>query len=250
MNYFFKVLGAICLFGWVGILCTFFIIGFILQEIGVPIEVAKKFAIVLAGITTVVVAGIITYKDWKKENPYKTIDFRYYFVVGFLSLCLGCWGGYEMSPGAATANRIELQNYYDTGYSAGYDEGYNSAYELCSEDVNYENGYSAGYEEGKNKFYNLGYDEGFEDAEEKYYDIGYDKGYDVGYAAASLKTSTSYSQSYNSSGSSYNVSQTVYVTNTGTKYHKSGCQYLHSSKIAINLNEAKKQGYDPCSKCY
>ncbi len=41
----------------------------------------------------------------------------------------------------------------------------------------------------------------------------------------------------------------VYVTETGTKYHRSGCQYLSQSKIAITLNEAKRKGYEPCSKC-
>ncbi|MCJ7586737.1 MAG: fibronectin type III domain-containing protein [Candidatus Aminicenantes bacterium] len=42
---------------------------------------------------------------------------------------------------------------------------------------------------------------------------------------------------------------TVYITNTGTKYHRDGCQYLASSKIAINLLDAKAQGYTPCSVC-
>jgi hypothetical protein len=42
---------------------------------------------------------------------------------------------------------------------------------------------------------------------------------------------------------------TVYVTKTGTKYHCSGCQYLRKSKIAISLQSAVDQGYDPCSVC-
>ena len=45
------------------------------------------------------------------------------------------------------------------------------------------------------------------------------------------------------------VSTTVYITNTGAKYHKDGCQYLSQSKIAISLAEACKQGYTPCSVC-
>ncbi|GKH50413.1 hypothetical protein CE91St46_15240 [Eubacteriales bacterium] len=45
------------------------------------------------------------------------------------------------------------------------------------------------------------------------------------------------------------VSHTVYITDTGTKYHRSGCQYLRKSKYAIDLGDAKKQGYGPCSKC-
>ncbi len=42
---------------------------------------------------------------------------------------------------------------------------------------------------------------------------------------------------------------TVYITNTGTKYHRSSCHYLSSSKIPINLLDAKAQGYTPCSVC-
>lgn len=42
---------------------------------------------------------------------------------------------------------------------------------------------------------------------------------------------------------------TVYVTKTGTKYHRSGCQYLSKSRIAMDLSEAKASGYGPCSRC-
>lgn len=51
------------------------------------------------------------------------------------------------------------------------------------------------------------------------------------------------------SASSYAVSQTVYITNTGGKYHRSGCRYLHSSRIPISLDNAKSSGYDACSVC-
>lgn len=42
---------------------------------------------------------------------------------------------------------------------------------------------------------------------------------------------------------------TVYITNTGTKYHLGGCQYLKDSKIAIDRSDAIAQGYEPCKKC-
>lgn len=42
----------------------------------------------------------------------------------------------------------------------------------------------------------------------------------------------------------------VYVTNTGKKYHKSGCSYLKKSKIEMSLTSAKNSGYTPCSRCY
>ena len=42
---------------------------------------------------------------------------------------------------------------------------------------------------------------------------------------------------------------TVYVTRTGEKYHRNGCQYLRKSKIAISLQDAVNSGYDACSRC-
>lgn len=42
---------------------------------------------------------------------------------------------------------------------------------------------------------------------------------------------------------------TVYITETGTKYHLSGCRFLSESKIEISLSNAKAQGYTPCSVC-
>ncbi len=44
------------------------------------------------------------------------------------------------------------------------------------------------------------------------------------------------------------ASQTVYITLTGSKYHRSNCSYL-SSKISISLKDAKSQGYTACSRC-
>ena len=44
--------------------------------------------------------------------------------------------------------------------------------------------------------------------------------------------------------------RTVYITASGKKYHKAGCSYLKQSKIAITLQQAKEQGYTPCSRCW
>jgi competence protein ComEC len=41
---------------------------------------------------------------------------------------------------------------------------------------------------------------------------------------------------------------TVYVTRTGTKYHRDGCRYLSHSRIPMSLAEAAKR-YTPCSVC-
>ena len=42
---------------------------------------------------------------------------------------------------------------------------------------------------------------------------------------------------------------TVYVTKSGKKYHKKGCQHLRRSSRAISLSEAVAKGYEPCSRC-
>ena len=42
---------------------------------------------------------------------------------------------------------------------------------------------------------------------------------------------------------------TVYITNTGSKYHRDGCRYLSRSKIAISKSDAISEGYTPCSVC-
>jgi hypothetical protein len=45
------------------------------------------------------------------------------------------------------------------------------------------------------------------------------------------------------------ISQTVYVTKTGKKYHSEGCSYLSKSKISMSLSDAKSSGYTACSRC-
>ena len=42
---------------------------------------------------------------------------------------------------------------------------------------------------------------------------------------------------------------TVYITNTGHKYHRSWCHYLSHSKIKITKTKAVKLGYTPCKIC-
>lgn len=52
------------------------------------------------------------------------------------------------------------------------------------------------------------------------------------------------------STSNSTTSTWVYVTDTGSKYHKDGCRYLSQSKIRKKLSDAKAEGYEPCSVCY
>lgn len=44
--------------------------------------------------------------------------------------------------------------------------------------------------------------------------------------------------------------QIVYITNTGTKYHRDGCRHLDESQIAIDLSAAEAQGYTACGTCH
>ncbi len=43
-------------------------------------------------------------------------------------------------------------------------------------------------------------------------------------------------------------SAVVYVTKTGKKYHRSGCKHLKSI-IPIEIDEARRLGYEPCKTC-
>lgn len=55
---------------------------------------------------------------------------------------------------------------------------------------------------------------------------------------------------YSDSSNSYTYEQTVYITNTGSKYHRYGCQYLRQSCISINKSDAISYGYTACSRCW
>jgi methylphosphotriester-DNA--protein-cysteine methyltransferase len=41
----------------------------------------------------------------------------------------------------------------------------------------------------------------------------------------------------------------VYITNTGTKYHRETCNSLRRSKIPVTLEQATERGYEPCRNC-
>jgi endonuclease YncB( thermonuclease family) len=59
----------------------------------------------------------------------------------------------------------------------------------------------------------------------------------------SLKGTSGLGQAQASSG------ETVYITDTGGKYHTASCRHLNNSKIQISLEYARAQGYTPCSVC-
>lgn len=47
----------------------------------------------------------------------------------------------------------------------------------------------------------------------------------------------------------YKKETTVYITRTGSKYHRLGCQYLRKSQISIDKSSAIVNGYSACSRC-
>ena len=42
---------------------------------------------------------------------------------------------------------------------------------------------------------------------------------------------------------------TVYLTKSGTKFHRDGCSSLSKSKIAISYEDALSRGFEPCGRC-
>jgi competence protein ComEC len=46
------------------------------------------------------------------------------------------------------------------------------------------------------------------------------------------------------------VGMTVHITQTGTKYHTAGCEFLKDSDTEISLTKAIEQGYKPCGVCH
>lgn len=51
------------------------------------------------------------------------------------------------------------------------------------------------------------------------------------------------------SGDTQTDETVVYVTPHGRKYHRRDCQHVRSGATAMSVEEAKKRGYTPCSRC-
>jgi NOL1/NOP2/fmu family ribosome biogenesis protein len=43
--------------------------------------------------------------------------------------------------------------------------------------------------------------------------------------------------------------QTVYITESGKKFHAKNCDIVKTGKKGIELGEAKKKGLEPCKSC-
>ena len=82
-------------------------------------------------------------------------------------------------------------------------------------------------------------DEELEESKSEYYESGYNEGYSNGLLAVSEEENQTDLQT-----------ETVYITNTGEKYHRWGCQYLGNSAIPISRTLAIVRGYTACSRCW
>ena len=65
------------------------------------------------------------------------------------------------------------------------------------------------------------------------------------YRTNSIEQTTSSWESYKNQRE---TSEIVYVTDTGSKYHRASCSYL-KSKNSISKKDAIEQGYTACSRC-
>lgn len=156
----------------------------------------------------------------------------------------------EVSKIRAEAHEEGRTEGYEDGYTTGYDEGY---------DEGYDDGHDEGYEAGKTE-------ERLRNAKEMDAERNsVQRTGSVGALAPSPSPQTRLTvaaamekQASSTPAPSVKpspttaptpVSVTVYITKSGEKYHRSGCQYLKKSKIEISLDDAKAKGYTACSKC-
>ena len=168
---------------------------------------------------------------------------------------------------AQTYSAEELARAREEAYQSGYESGVSHGAENAR-DEGYAEGYAQGLAEGQEALAarenTLAQEAG--DA----FQNGYDTGYETGYAQKKKELQAAREQymasltpaspepssagetagSAETSGGETPSSATVYVTQSGKKYHVSGCKYLSKSKTAISLTDAKSRGYTPCSKCH
>jgi len=118
----------------------------------------------------------------------------------------------------------------------------------------YQTGYKVGYEEGRahkyeeiDKAYDRGYNDGVDDANSW---LRPPKNQENGNTSAVDQLHEMIAQATEPDPEPEPVTVTVYITRTGEKYHRNGCQYLRQSKIAIELSVAQARGYGACSRCW
>lgn len=168
---------------------------------------------------------------------------------------------------AQTYSAEELARAREEAYQSGYESGVSRGAE-SARDEGYAEGYAQGLDEGQALLADR--ESALTQEAGDAFQQGYDSGYDAGYAQkqkdaqaareryvasitpASPEPSAPGENTGNAgtTGTETPSSATVYVTQSGKKYHADGCKYLSKSKSAISLTDAKNRGYTPCSKCH
>ncbi len=135
----------------------------------------------------------------------------------------------------SVASKMYTQEQLEEQYTEGFNDGG-------------DDGYEKGYAEGKSAGHDKGYAEGK--------DVGYKKGYKAGIRHQKEKQRKAEEEAAAQSAAvsetaetNADTEQTVYITSTGSKYHRAGCQYLRQSQQAISKADAAASGYTPCSVC-
>lgn len=194
-------------------------------------------------------------------------------VKGMLcALALVCAFALGQGDKGYTENDLALarEEAYNSGYHTGYDEGLTAQQQGL-----YEEAFAAGQEEGYGSGYDTGFSEGSAQgaAQEEQtvlaavgdtFAQGYDAGYSEGYAQKQKDNQAAREQYLASITPVLPViaptepeteappaeveTITVYITNSGTKYHLDGCRHL-KSKIEKTLEEAKALKLEPCKVC-
>lgn len=130
------------------------------------------------------------------------------------------------------------------------DKAYNVGYEGGLADGAYGDGYDDGYAVGEKDGYNTGHSEGYNKGHSDGYAKGKSEGYNSGVAAGKKEAAAQSTQSSSSTQQKTKIEVTVYVTDTGEKYHRYNCSYLKNSKKPISLTTAQTLGYTACSRCW
>lgn len=81
------------------------------------------------------------------------------------------------------------------------------------------------------------------------YEVTYTVSDHSGNASTRSATVTVKAKAVVADSSDSSSSVTVYITDTGSKYHRDGCRYLSRSKHAISKSRAIAEGYEPCKVC-
>lgn len=163
-------------------------------------------------------------------------------LVAAIVLCLGL-GSCQMMT------EEEIQAAYDEAFAAGAASvDVTSRLEDAEKSEDLERQLEAkrteGYAEGFDRGYKAGYESGKKDGSAE---AG--KASEGSYSSSATQSGGSTSSSAEGSGYASQSAVTVYVTDTGSKYHSYGCQYLRESCHGMTLYQAKQAGYTACSRC-